>query len=200
MPGISIHVERRIQETGRGSVWTPKDFADLGTRSAVGETLRRLVTRGVLQRIERGIYSYPAINRRLAPLTPAPDTIAAAVVRATGSKLQLSGARAANVLGLSAQVPAKSVYLTDGRSRRLRIGRQIIEIKHVPASQLFGAGTGAGMVFQALQHLGPHGADARVTRKLRSRLSVPDKRLLRRIALDAPAWMQPVLEQISMFE
>ena len=50
---------------------------------------------------------------------PAPDDVAQALARETGSQVQISGARAANALGLTTQVPARSTYLTDGPSRRV---------------------------------------------------------------------------------
>ncbi len=35
-------------------VWTPSDFADLGSRAAVDKALQRLVPAGQLRRIDRG--------------------------------------------------------------------------------------------------------------------------------------------------
>jgi hypothetical protein len=200
MSGISAQITKRIQGKGRGSVWTPKDFLDLGMRAAVDQTLRRLVQKGVLQRLDRGVYSYPKVSPKLGALTPSPDAVAQAVAKATGSKLQVSGARAANALGLSTQVPSKSVYLTDGPSRTVRVGRQTIQIKHAPPKQLQGAGTQAGVALQALRYLGPDGVDSKVVRKLGSQLDVRAKRMLRRSARQAPDWMRPVLDQITESE
>lgn len=197
MSGISGQIMKRIQGKGRGSVWTPKDFLDLGTRAGVDQALRRLVQKGMLQHLDRGVYSYPKVSPRLGALTPSPDTVAQAVAKATGSKLQVSGARAANALGLSTQVPSKSVYLTDGPSRTVRVGRQTIQIKHAPPRQLHGAGTQAGAALQALRYLGPDGVDAKVIRKLGSQLDARAKRILKRSARQGPDWMRPVVDQIT---
>jgi hypothetical protein len=197
MIGVQGQIVRRIRGKGRGSVWTPKDFLDLGSRAAVDQALKRLVQNGTLQRLDRGVYSYPKVSQRLGSLTPAPDTVAQALAKATGSKLQVSGARAANALGLTTQVPSKSVYLTDGPSRTVRVGRQTIQIRRVPSRQLYAAGTRAGMAFQALRYLGPDGVDAQVVRKLRSQLDGTDKRSLKRSAGQAPDWMRPVVDQIG---
>jgi hypothetical protein len=43
-------------------VWTPGDFADLGSRAAVDKTLQRLATAGELRRIDRGLYDQPRKN------------------------------------------------------------------------------------------------------------------------------------------
>lgn len=200
MSGIGGQIVKRVQGKGRGSVWTPKDFLDLGTRAAVDQALTRLVQKGVLQRLDRGVYSYPKVNPRLGTLTPSPDAVAKAVAKATGSKLQVSGARAANILGLSTQVPSKNVYLTDGPSRTVRVGRQTIQIRHGSPRQLYGAGTQAGVALQALRYLGPDGVDAKVVRKLGSQLDAKAKRILKRGAGQGPDWMRPVVDQITDFE
>ncbi len=46
--------------------------------------------------------------------------------RQAGNRLQISPARAANLFGLSSQVPAKTLYLTDGSSRPIKIGNQVV--------------------------------------------------------------------------
>jgi len=146
------------------------------------------------------VYSYPKLNPKLGAITPSPDAVAQAVAKATGSKLQVSGARAANALGLSTQVPSKSVYLTDGPSRNLRVGRQTIQIKHAPPRQLQGAGTQAGDALQALRYLGPEGVDSKVVRKLGLQLDARAKRMLRRSARQLPDWMRPVVDQITRLD
>jgi len=110
--------------------------------------------------------------------------------------MQVSGARAANELGLSTQVPAQAVYLTDGPSRTVKVGRQVIRLKHVSSNQMAGAGTKAGMVIQALRYLGP-GADAGVLGRLAPQLSAADRRVLWNSASTAPGWVQPALRQLA---
>ncbi|MGH8192994.1 MAG: DUF6088 family protein [Woeseiaceae bacterium] len=197
MKAVGAQISRRIQGRGRGAVWTPKDFLDLGSRAAVDQALRRLVQKGVLRRVDRGVYSYPTVSSRLGPLAPSPDAVAHAVAKATGSKLQVSGAKAANVLGLSTQVPAKNVYLTDGPSRTVRVGRQTVQLKHASARKLYGAGTGAGLALQALRYLGPRGIDDRAVRTIGSQLNAADKRRLARAKRMAPDWIRTAVDQIA---
>ena len=110
---------KRVRASGRGSVFTPNDFLTVAPRSAVDQALSRLVKSGQLRRLARGLYDFPKLHPKLGPLSPAPDDVAQALARETGSQVQIAGARAANALGLSTQVPAKSTYLTDGPSRRV---------------------------------------------------------------------------------
>src|SRR5947209_45636 len=129
----------------RGKVFTPKDFLDIGSGQAVDQALSRLTRANAIQRLGRGLYYYPKINKRLRiAIPPDVDEIANALARQTGSRIAPSGATAANRLGLSTQVPAKPVYLTDGRSRQVRVGNFVVVIKHVPPKELpVGNGTSA---------------------------------------------------------
>ncbi len=187
---------KRARAGGRGGVFTPSDFLDLAGRAAVDQALSRLVKGGRLRRLARGLYDFPKVHPKLGPLSPAPDDVAQALARETGSQVQIAGARAANVLGLSAQVPAKSTYLTDGPSRRVVLGKRVVDLRHASPKHLIAPGTPAGTVVQALRHVGPLRA-ADVARIAAHQLSPSDKRMLATSAVQAPAWMRPMLVAIA---
>ncbi len=137
MDTTKARILARVRRKGAGAVVTPKDFLDLAGRDAVDQALSRLVRQGVLQRIGHGLYHVPRTNKRLGiTVPPDPDVVAQAIGRRTGHRVALSPAAIANRLGLSTQVSAKPVYLTDGRSRSVRVGNQTIRLKHVAAKQL----------------------------------------------------------------
>lgn len=189
-------IVKRARGSGRGSVFTPNDFLDLAGRAAVDQALSRLVKTGKFRRLARGLYDFPKVHPKLGPLSPAPDDIAQALARETGSRVQVAGPRAANVLGLSTQVPARSSYLTDGPSRRVVIGKRIVDLRHASPKHLVAPGSAAGTVVQALRHLGPSRA-ADVAHVASHRLSASDKKTLASTAVQAPAWMRPTLHAIA---
>src|SRR5438874_5868233 len=104
MYSIVDKVFKRITNKGRGSVFTIRDFEDIATRTAVRQSLSRLSRRGLIRRIGQGIYEYPRKNPRFGVLSSDPDAVANALARKNGAILQVSGARATNMLGLSTQV------------------------------------------------------------------------------------------------
>jgi len=65
------------------------------------------------------------------------------------------GANAANALGLTQQVPIREVYLTSGRSRKLRLGRYEVTVKHAPGWMLALGHSQAGAAIGALAWIGP---------------------------------------------
>ena len=190
-------IKRRIIGKGRGAVFTPADFLDLCSRDSVDQTLSRLTDQGVIRRLARGIYDYPKTSPRLGRLSPDPDAVAAAIARKDGRVVQVSPARAANMLGLTTQVPAKAVYLTDGPSRTKQIGAQTIIMRNAAARNLVGAGKPTGAVFQALRYLGKDGVDASVVARLSRMIDADTRRALVKYALQAPGWMRPVVQQIA---
>lgn len=102
MSTIQNAVLDRIRSQGRGKVFIPKDFLDLGSRGAADQSLSRLVKSGDILRLGRGLYHYPQMNERLGiPLGPDLDEIADALARQTGSRVIPSGAVAENRLTLS---------------------------------------------------------------------------------------------------
>jgi hypothetical protein len=187
---------RRARASGRGGVFTSTDFLDVAARAAVDQALSRLVKGGKLRRLARGLYDYPKVHPKLGALSPAPDDVARALARETGSQAQIAGAHAANALGLSMQVPAKSLYLTDGPSRRIVLGKRVVDLRHASPKHLIAPGSPAGTVVQALRHVGPVRA-ADVAQIAARRLSTSDKRLLASNAVQAPAWMRPTLISIG---
>ena len=188
---------RRIRAKHRGSVFTPRQFAHLGTRAAVDQALSRLQRSGRIRRLTRGVYEFPKIHPRIGVMSPSPEGVAKAMAERTGSRITISGAKAANLLGLSTQVPMQNVFWTEGPSRTIRIGNQTVSLKHVAPSKMIGAGTEAGIVIQAVRSLGEKGVHEIPVHTLAKRLPGPVKRAVKRLTPTAPAWSQAVLNQIT---
>lgn len=183
---------------GKGWVFTPKHLLALSNRAAIDQSLHRLVQQGLIRRIARGIYDIPVVHPTFGQLSPNADAIVQAVADASGSKLQISPARAANLLGLSTQVPAKLVYLTDGSSRQLKVGNQILQLKHASRRTLLGAGRPAGVAYQALRSVRNSDDPDRALRHLHKNLGPSVKKDLKRLASDAPASIRPLIAAVSV--
>ncbi|HTV49179.1 MAG TPA: DUF6088 family protein [Phycisphaerae bacterium] len=197
MDTVQQTILERIRSAKSGGVFTPKDFLDTGSRHATDQALSRLVRSGNIQRLGRGLYYYPRINPRLKiKLTPDVDQVAQAIGRRTGSRMVPSGAVAANIFGLSTQVPAKFVYLSDGRSRRIRIGKMELQIKHVAPKELpLGSQTSA-LVFQALRYMGKQAVDPQVVTRLKAVIPAKEKRDLAKDSRYTTDWIAGVVRQI----
>jgi Family of unknown function (DUF6088) len=194
---IDSRVVARIQRRGRGSVLVPGDFLDIGSREAVDLALHRLARKGMIRRLTRGVYDFPKEHPVLGLLSPSPDTVARALAGRDRTRLQPAGAYAANALGLSEQVPAKAVFLTDGASRTVKIGQTTIQLRRTTPRNMAAAGRLSGLIIQALRELGKeHVTTARVEQLKRTLPADKRRELLKDLTL-APAWMHPIFRQLA---
>lgn len=170
-----------------GTPLVAKELLHLGNRAAVDQALSRLVQRGALLRAGRGIYVLP-IESRFGSRAPSTVKMVEGLASQRGETIVSHGASAANALGLTTQVPMRSVYLTSGPSRRLKLGAQTVELRHAPMWQLIFPGRAAGDVVRALAWLGPEKAGAAL-RALRAKLSPAEMKEVASARARLPTWM-----------
>jgi hypothetical protein len=194
---VDSQVLGRIQSNGPGWVFTPSDFQDLGSPTAARLALMRHTRTGTIQQLARGLYAYPRKDPRLGLIPPSTDDIAAALKGRDAFRLQASGAHAANMLGLSDQVPVRSIFLTDGRGRQVQLGKRKIILKHTTTRQMATAGRISGTVIQALRWLGQGNVDDHAIAVLQRQLSAADKQQLLHDLRYAPAWIAQVMRKIA---
>ena len=194
---IDKKIISRIYGHGRGWVFTPAYFSDLGSRDAIASALKRHRQSGRIRQLARGLYDYPRTDSLLGMLTPSPDDVARALAGRDAVRLQPSGAYAANLLGLSSQVPMKIVYLTDGRSRTVQIGKKQILLKQTTPRNMATAGRVSGLVVQALRHLGRRHVDDEVMARLDRRLDADDRKQLLKDIRYAPAWIADIMRRLG---
>lgn len=194
---IEKRILKRIYKSKAGRVFTPSNFLDVGSRSSVDLALHRLVKKKVLRRLARGLYEYPQEHPELGILSPNIESVAKALVGKDQLRLQPSGAYAANLLGLSMQVPAKVVFLTDGRSHTVKIGRQEIQLRHTTPRNMAAMGRLTGLLIQAFRHLGrEHITRQRIAHLKRTLPTTERRRLIKDLSL-APTWMHPLFRDLA---
>lgn len=196
-PGIEASIARRVRRAKPGTVFTPALFAGVGSRAAIDKALQRLVARGDLRRLSRGLYDKPRQDPLLGTLWPSVDAVIAALTGKDKLRLQPTGAYAANLLGLSDQVPARVEFLTDGTSRTVKAGPMQIVLKRTTPRQMAAAGRTSGLVIQALRSLGADHLTPQRLNKLRRSIPVAQRRALIDDLTLAPGWLQPTLRALA---
>lgn len=194
---IDSKVLSSIRRRGRGTVFVPAEFLHLGSREAIDITLHRFTRSGTIRRLARGVYDYPKEHPVLGQLLPSAEAVAQALAGRDCTRLQPAGAYAANMLGLSEQVPAKVVFLTDGRSRTVKIGPTTIELRQTTAKNMAAAGRLSGLVIQALRELGKEHVTAKTVQHLKRTLPIEKRRELVKDIRLGPAWMHPIFRELA---
>ncbi len=159
MQRLTDQILEHATRLSEGTPVAAKSLLHLGNRAAVDQALSRLAERGQLLRAGRGVYMLP-VTSRFGTRAPSVEQAVEALAAQRGEVIVSSGAAAANSLGLTTQVPVRSVYLTSGRTRKMSLGKQIVELRHAPRWQLTMAHRPAGQAVRALAWLGPERAES----------------------------------------
>jgi hypothetical protein len=198
MQSIDNQVISRIYGHQRGWAFSKNDFVDLGGDAAIRKALSRLEAKGTIRRVIRGMYDYPRISTLLNE-TMGPDLgeLAEALARKSGWRIQPSENTALNLLGLSTQLPAQSVYLSDGPSKTYAVGKRQLIFKKRRLKESSFKHRESKLVVQALKALGQQRIDEKLRQKL-SKQWTPE--LWRKIVRDtktAPAWVHGIIRSIA---
>lgn len=170
-----------------GGLLSPKEFLHLGSRAAVDQAFSRLAMAGKLLRVARGAYVAP-VSSRFGTRPPSPEKVVQSLAEQSGEVVTAHGASAANALGLTQQVPIREVYLTSGRTRKLKLGRSEVLVKHAPRWMLALGSRPAGAAVRALAWIGPTHVGESIAAVRRS-LPSEEWRALTAARATLPSWM-----------
>ena len=183
-------------ESPEGTLLCPSALLHLGSRTAVDQALSRPARKGELMRVCQGVYVQP-IETRFGSRLPAVEKVIASLSELWGETIVPCGGAAANALGLTTQVPVRSVYLTSGPNRKLRLGELTVELRHAPRWQLTAPHRPAGEVVRALSWLGPDEVEAGLE-VVGRKLSAEDFQDLAASRAVMPAWIaEPVSKMVA---
>lgn len=189
---VAESIRSHVEGFPTGEPFTTADLTRFGTRAAVDQNLARLVRDGSIERIARGVFVHPVINKYVGKVSPEPAKIAKALAQSSGSVIQVHGAEAALRFQLSTQVPMQSVFWTSGPNREVKVGQARIRLQHVGSKKLALAGRPAGTALAALWYLGKEEVTPAVIKQIHSKLSEQEFDVLRSATKSMPAWMSDV--------
>ena len=198
MQSIENKIINRIYGNGMGWAFSKKDFLDLADDGAIRLSLMRLTERGTIRRVIRGIYDYPRFSELLQETMGSDlDQIAHALARKFGWRIQPSGNTALNLLGLSTQVPAQVIYLSDGPSKTYEIGTRPLRFKKTALKESGFKYPESELVVQALKELGQKRIDNALRKKLH--LAIPAENWLKlvRDTKSATSWIQEIIRKTA---
>ena len=173
------------------------DLIKHGNPAAVKQSLSRLARAGTIQRVGRGLYAWPRYSKLFQEqVVPSVHSLVQAWARDNKLKVIPFDAHAANLLGVSTQVPAKYIYYTNGRTRQVVLGGSSVKMLNRGPRTMDVKGDRAPLIFQALRYLGRHGITPAIRAKLQSILRPRDRKDIRDSLALAPQWMRPFLLQL----
>ena len=196
MPSLPSQIMSHAAESPEGTLVCPSALLHLGSRDAVDQALSRLVRKGELMRACQGVYVRP-IQTRFGLRAPSIDKVLSSLSALWGETIVPCGGMAANALGLTNQVPIRSVYLTSGPDRKLQLGELTVELRHAPRWQLTAPHRPAGEAVRALAWLGPQEVEDSLS-VIGRKLSAEDLDELAASRAMMPAWIaEPVSAMVA---
>ena len=133
-------IKHQVELSQRGTLFFPDSFSSLGSSDAVRSALVRLCQNNILIRVAQGIYYYPKVDTKWGSglIPPSVEEIALGIAARDKVRIAPTGSYALYQLGLSTQIPANVVFITDGSQRRVSIGKgRGIFFKHSSNMRMF---------------------------------------------------------------
>lgn len=190
-------IRDRINRSDIGTVYVAVDFVDISDKTSVNAYLARLVDEGLIRRILRGVYDKPEYNDFLEEyVAPSPDKVANAIARNFGWTIVPCGDTALNLLGLSTQVPAAWVYVSDGTYKEYTYDNTTIQFKRTTNKEVSKLSYKTALTVQALKALGKDKIDDMVISRLGKLLTAEEKQTMLEEAKSATSWIYKYIKQI----
>src|SRR5574344_3094336 len=150
---IIDEIEQQIQQSDAGTLFSVSDFAKTGNDVFISRVLPEFADNGLLCRLAKGVY-YKPIETRYGVLMPDVQEIVKAIARRDNAQVLPTGETAANLLGLSTQVPMNYVYLTSGSARKIMVGPRTVTFKRCVPKNFAVKNEFLAVLIQAMKAIG----------------------------------------------
>ena len=185
----------KIKKARRGTLFFAEGFLRFGNSKAIAKSLERLVKKGDISRVVRGVYARLEKDPILGLVKPGAEAIAKAIAKRDKARIVPTGALALNALGLSTQVQMNLVYLTDGAARIINLGKRKVIFKKVSPKNLAAIGEISSLAIQALKKIGKDNVTENEKQIILKHLINEDKYRLEHDIRLAPEWIRGIMRQ-----
>ena len=192
---IDTLIISKIRKARGGTLFFIEDFLSFGNSKAISKALQRLVEKGELSRVARGIYARLQQDSILGTIYPSTEEIAKAIAKRDKATIVPTGSLALNALGLSTQVPLNVVYLTNGSARKIDLGKRKIIFKKTSPRNLAAIGAISKLAIQALKEIGKDNLKEREKEIILEHLKKEDPYKLEHDIRMAPEWIRVIMRQ-----
>ena len=185
-----------LRDLAPGSVFLISDVPTGTSRDSVKTQLSVACSKGMVQRVMRGIYYKPRYSETLGRWsTFGLDEVAKTIARANVWNIVPGGNMCMNLMGLSTQVPARCVYLSDGPYRKYDLGRRTIEFRHTSPRDLT-RDEYSSVLVQAIKAKGNRNIDDSTLYELSIRIPNDRKQTILDNTLSVSPWIRRVIEKV----
>lgn len=197
MKNISESIFYFVAGHGRGWAFSSSDLAGRFARQQIDNALSDLAETNKIRRVARGLYDYPRFSDLLQKtLSPDIDQVANAYARKFNWRIEVSGESALNLLGLSTQIPAQYVYLSDGPSKNYDVMGVQLGFKKSSLKDIGFKHRESTLIVQALKALGKEHLSADVFAKIREQIDPKNYSKILRDTQGSTGWIYEAIKEI----
>ncbi|MHA1575679.1 MAG: DUF6088 family protein [Alphaproteobacteria bacterium] len=195
---IKKQILEKIKKKNRGWAFSALDFTKLFKRSDIDESFSYLAKEGEIRRVIRGIYDYPLYSKLLKKNVASDmNEVAYAIARKFNWRIYPNGDTALNYLGLSTQVVAKSIYLTNGLSKKYIIGSRSLEFKHTTQREVSLKHANTVIVIQSIKAIGEKQITNSFLDALFKKFSIKEWGEIKNDASNATGWVYKLITELA---
>ncbi len=192
---IKAAVMKSIAESQPHSVFFISDYANLGAAETIRKILHEAMITGILEKAGHGIYIKPKVSR--FGKVPIPlEKIAREIADRDKCKILPTGHTAANIIGLSTQVPMNLSYITTGSTRTIKIGERKISFRHASPKNFAAKGKAMPLLIQGIREIGEENISGSEYKAIRRFIDKQQDPYLHEDLLLAPAWIQRIIKKL----
>lgn len=197
MKNLSESIFYFVAGHGRGWAFSSSDLAERFARQQIDNGLSDLAESNKIRRVARGLYDYPRYSDLLQKtLSPDIDQVANAYARKFNWRIEVSGESALNLLGLSTQIPAQYVYLSDGPSKSYDVMGTQLSFKKYTLKDIGFKHRESTLIVQALKAFGKDHLSAEIFAKIREQIAPKSHNKILRDTQGSTGWVYEAIKEI----
>ena len=191
---IKEQILSKIRRSKDQVVFVIGDFTDLGSPETVRKVFLQACLSGDLYRAAHGIYVKPVMSR-FGIVPPSLEIIAEEIAKRDHAQILATGSTAANLVGLSTQIPMNLSYLTSGSTRTIQIGNRNITFRHASPRNFAAVGKVVPLLTQALKEVGRDAIGYNELGLIRQFVVAHPEAKFGQDLLLAPQWVQQIIKK-----
>lgn len=193
---IKNSVLKKIESSDPHSIFFISDFADSGSPETIRKIFFHATMDGLLERISQGIYVKPK-ESRFGRVPVALESIAQKIADRDKCVILPTGNTAANLIGLSTQIPMNLSYITTGSTRTINIGNRRLNFRHASPKNFAHKGKTVPILIQGLREIGEKNMTDQHFTAIRNFIEKSADPYLKEDILLAPQWIQRIIKKLT---
>lgn len=192
---IKHTVMKNIIDSPPHSIFFISDYAHLGAAETIRKILHEATINGILEKAGHGIYIKPKVSR--FGYVPVPlEKIAREIADRDKCEILPTGSTAANLIGLSTQVPMNLSYITTGSTRTINVGDRKIYFIHASPKKFAAKGRAIPLLIQGIREIGEENISGAEYEAIRHFVAKHQDPYFQEDLHLAPAWIQRIIKKL----